>query len=359
MRFLLVLFIVLSACILLGGLCMLAAGVKAADAMICIAIGCLLFFGAGAYMASHPGHRLAKGLVIGLVALIVGGLLLTVLVAITYSLLFRPFADMEHYLRVWENPVTVSAVVTDHNSYDDDGDTDYRSYITYIYDDVRYIDFPYEDRDKEADLTPLGTEVTVQISPLNPKQQISQLKRSGSRVPFTSILLFASLAGIYILIQKSFRPKHTRGIPDTETIRKDIQAKIRRRFLRPFLLLCWVGYSFLYWRYSISLSQTPLFLAGISGAGWLYCMFATIRDYRCAENDDFELHRDLLVDKQEYEDDGSYTYWLCYQRGDRTWKTKVKADVFSRAKIGDSVVAVYLPGRKKPIVHYDSDGMSH
>lgn len=74
---------------------------------------------------------------------------LVVLVAIAVAMgvfLMKPLQASEHYLQVWKNPVTVTATVTDYDSYDDDGDTDYQSFISYDYNGVHYENIQYENR---------------------------------------------------------------------------------------------------------------------------------------------------------------------------------------------------------------------
>lgn len=353
------LFILAAIFLIVGGFYMLIADEELTASIICISVGvvALLFLGLGKFVISRPGNRLGTGLLVGISILLCGGLALAVLVPAAYAVVVQPFADLEHCRQVWQQPVTVLAIVSDHKSYDDEGDTDYRSYISYTYNNVHYENIRFEDKDDKEDLTSQGTLVTIQVSPKDPKKLIQQLKRNSAVVPVSIAILLAGLTAIYTLIQHNRLSRICLGTPDRETVKKDIKIKIRSRFLRPYLLLCGIGYSFLYWRYCVVLNQTPLILAIICGAGWLCCIYATIRDYRHAENDDFELRRDLLVDKQESTDsDGDTTYSLYYKSGEQTWHTNVNATIYSHAKIGQTIVAAYLPSKKKPIIHYDSLG---
>ena len=55
--------------------------------------------------------------------------------------------------------------------------------------------------------------------------------------------------------------------------------------------------------------------------------------------------------------DDSDTYQLIYKNdlGD-TWKVNVSSSRSYKARIGEIAYAVYLDGRKKPLLHYDMDG---
>lgn len=351
-KVIIIILISAAAFLIVGGFILLMLGKETVGAVFCIVLGaiCLLFFGIGMFQLSHPGSKVATSLLIGLCVLFVGFLVAGVCSSLISTMVLSPFSDMEHYRQVWQDPISVTATVTDHRSYNDDGDTDYTSYITYSYDGTRYTDYEYENRDNKEDLTPIGTTVTVQISPKDPSRQISQLKSSSNIVPFVLFLLFLGLSSVYSLVQRQALSYAV--LPDTQTICRDIKIKVRSRMARPFFLLCILGYGFLYLRYSVLFGIIPLMISLAAAAGWLFCMFTTIRDYRRADRGDYELRRDVLVDKKDFSDAESSSYILCYKSGERTWKSSTDFGTYNRAKIGDVTVAVYLPGKKKPIVHY-------
>ena len=356
---LLVMFIAAGVLSLLGGFLLLLIG-EYKLGLISLAIGVvtLLFFGCSAILIPNPGNKIAKFLALAPVVLLFAGVFVFFGGSVIYFFVWKPAADLEHYLQVRENPITVKAVVTDHESYDDDGDTDYRSYVTYTYNDVRYDKITYENKDEEEDLTPLGEEVDLQVSPKDPGQQISKLKNSGWGVVLMGIwLLSFGLAGAYVLVQRLRLSGKNGGTPDTETICHDIKVMILSRFFRPFLLLCGIGYGAAYWRYSVVFGKIPLIVAMISGVLWLYCMYTTVRDLRWAENGEYELRRDVLVDKEESSDsEGNSSYVLYFEGNGKKWKTGTKAKNYEQAQIGDVVTAAFLPGKKKPTVYYGRNG---
>ena len=42
--------------------------------------------------------------------------------------------------------------------------------------------------------------------------------------------------------------------------------------------------------------------------------------------------------------------------GDTVWKTNVTERYCHRAAIGETVLSVFRPGKKRPLLHYDTEG---
>lgn len=358
---LLLLFVLVSIFLIIGGT-MIALVDDSVGGIVCAGIGVfvLLLFVGIAFHEKHPESKFGAYCLAGLGVLIAAGACIFIFSAMFMGMFVEPFRDMEHYLKVYETPVTVTATVTNYDSYDDDGSTVYESFVTYTYQQTRYKDFLYERKHNREDLTPLGNEVTIQISPLDPRTQISKLAQNNGGVHFSSAIVCLALSGLYMFLQQLHLSKGLRGTPDRDTVQKDLKIKIRSRILRPFLLLCWISYGLLFLRYSVVLEATPLILAIVSFCGWLYCMAQTIRDYRNVEMDDFRLQRDVLVDKSEDTDsEGSTTYSLKYQGDSGAWSRNVPYKDYNLACVGDAVLAAYLPGKKKPTLHYTRDGIAH
>ncbi len=357
-RILLILLFLVPIFLIAGGTILLLAGVETTGAIICIILGVLTLgiLGAAIFLTFYPGNRIASGIVVGILAAIAGSIALAVLSSMIYTMILQPCLDIEHYRQVWQNPVSVSAVVTRHNSYDNDGDKDYRSCVSYTYNNTHYQDYPYENRDKEEQLTPIGTEVTIQISPKDPSRQIAELKSHGKMLPFSIVLIPLVIAALYMLLQRLMLTKAGADTLSAETIQKDTKLLIRSRMLRPFLLQCIIIYSFIYWRYSFALGWLPLIVAAVSCAGWLFCMYTTIRDYRCVESENYTIRQDVLINKKEITDADGTTYVLEYRNNKKTWTTSADLRAYNRACIGDTVLAVYLPNKKKPLLHYDRNG---
>lgn len=289
---------------------------------------------------------------------VVGILLAVVMMAVMVCFfVVKPIRAAEHYLQVWKNPVTVTATVTEHDSYDDEGDTDYRSYISYEYNGVHYDNIQYEDCSDREDLTAVGTAVNVQVSPKDPSKQIDQLKGAGKLLHIGWFMPAFALAFVYHFLVNSRMSKDCLGTPDMDTVQRDLKIHILGRFWGAFSFLCMLGYGLMYWRYSPLLGKIPLIIAGVCCPLWLWNLLIGIRDYRYVKLGEFQLHRDVLVNKEiKTDSEGSDSYHLYYQSADRKWDTTTNAENYQKAQIGSSVLAVYLKGKNKPTLHYDHRG---
>lgn len=279
-----------------------------------------------------------------------------VFVVMFVALLVLPIRDAEHYLQVWENPAVVTAVVTKHGSYDDDGDTDYASFVSYTYDGKVYRNMEYEDRDQEKDLTPLGTEVSLAISPKDPEKQVEQLRKNARSLYAGGIIIPLLLVLVYHFLLRKKLTKRCPGTPDPDTLLHDIKIKIATRFFRTAMLLIAVAMGIFHWCYGLVLGKGVGGIALVCMVLWIPGLLRAIREYRQAEQGDYELSRDTLVEKKEISSADDSSYYLYYQNGDRKWKVSTTFTNYCRAKVGSAVVAVYLTGHAKPIVHYSHEG---
>lgn len=287
----------------------------------------------------------------------VGILLAVVMMAVMVRFfVVKPIRAAEHYLQVWKKPVTVTATVTDYDSYDDDGDTDYRSYISYEYNGVRYQNLKYEAEDTKNALTPVGTEVNIKISPEDPSVRIDQLKNDGRGLYIGLGLCALILAFLYNSLQKRRLTKELIGTPDSDTVQRDLKLKILGSGGCAFWPLSAVFYGVAAWRYSMLLGDGAWVVCGICCLLGVRKWVVTIRNCRRVESGEFELRHDVLVDKQEYHDTEGSSYTLYYQNDNRKWKLNTSRKNYERAEIGDTIVAVYLAGNKKPTIHYNHEG---
>lgn len=60
-----------------------------------------------------------------------GGIMFLGILFFAFITMFFPLRDLEHYIRVYQNPMTVTATVIQHETHRDDGDTKYKSIISY------------------------------------------------------------------------------------------------------------------------------------------------------------------------------------------------------------------------------------
>lgn len=273
-------------------------------------------------------------------------------VVILCILLIGSISSLEHFNRVHENPLVVTATVVTHESYDNDGDTDYCSYVRYKVQDVLYENRPYEDVDTITELTPLGQTVQLEVSPEDPAEQISELKREGQLL-FVFLPIFLALVSLgWKSVLRKQRSKENFSTPEPETIRKDALLTITSRFSLPFFLLMALGYGLCVWRYPAAAYDAMEYFAAGCAAIWLFCLFVAVRDCNIIRRDEYKLRRDILLRKDSRADDETASYYLIYRSEAQTWKTRVTKEEFDQAREGSSILSVYLPGKQKPVVHY-------
>lgn len=266
-------------------------------------------------------------------------------------------ARMEHYMRVYQNPLVVEAEVTHHAEESDDDGTDYVSFISYTANGKTYRNIRYETKGNQKKLTPKGTIVTVEVSPEDPSQLIDKLASAQGGVAVMIPLGGFALAGAWKWGIPKLRSKGNGGTPDEETVRRDLRLTILSRFLPAALLLICAGYGLMYWRYAQVVGSWCLWVIVGAGAGWLCGAILGLRDMKAVKQGDYSLHRDVLVRKEYSTDsDGDPTYTLHYSTADRSWCCNVNQKRYHAAKEGTSVLAVYLPKKKKPILHYNETG---
>jgi len=266
-------------------------------------------------------------------------------------------AGMEHYMRVCDNPLTVTATVTNHDSYDDDGTTRYRSYISYTVDGRKYADIHYESEDARSRLTAVGETVNVDVSPEKPQLLVSELRSRGTMVYVMIPFMAIPLARLWNTQVCGKRSRRNPGTPDRETISRDLNLTILSRTFPAFCFLVAAGYGLMRLRYGHYAGGFCLWASLGLAVVWLIYLCFAIRNWSAVKRGDFELRRDVLT-KKDYipGDDSPDSYYLYYTSGDKTWKTSVSQKKYEEAVIGATALAVYLPGRKKPVYHYDEAG---
>lgn len=290
------------------------------------------------------------------VLIAIGGVLMLAAFAVVVFFVAVPVISLEHYNRVYQNPLTVTATVTVHDDYDDEGDTDYRSYISYQAGGRSYSDIQFEDKDTASELTPIGTQLQVQVSPEDPGRLISELEGEGRMLIFSAPMLMYILSGLAGMLIRNRRSRGICGTPDRETIARDLKLTILGRMSHFFWFLIGAGYLTMWWRYPAVYQKKTLIAAAVCGVTWLWCVFRDIRDDAKVRHQEFEVRRDELVQKEYIPDSEGDTYRLHYRSGERTWSRDVSERYYNSVSEGAKILAVYLPGEKKPSLHYDLDG---
>ena len=282
--------------------------------------------------------------------------ILLILAVILMGAVVRDFLTAEHYRRVYRDPITVTATVTKHDMESDSEDTSYYSYISYTVDGNTYHNVQYERVNNQDARTPLGQEVTVQVSPEAPGTLLQSLKQ-----PFSLYAEFFFLSLMASWAITSFRKRRLStgvySMPGSDTVTSDLMVTVRARTCRVLWLLMLVVTGVLYWRYPMMYKGGYLVAGAVYGLFWLLCMFSAIQDAKRVQNGDYTVQRDILVRKEKYEDDDCNTHYrLHYAAGGRTWSRDVTWQEYQRASEGSSVRSVYLAGGRRPVLHYTPDG---
>ena len=270
--------------------------------------------------------------------------------------ILKPVQALEHMARVRENPVEVTAVVTHHRELESDDDVDYYSYICYEAEGVFYEDIRYESKSYRQDLTPVGTVVTVQVSPEDPGTLLSELQGHGNSILYTIPfwnLLFSLWVGYLIRLGRS---KGLGSTPDQDTIRQDLRLTILARSSRLFFMWVAVGYACVGVKFRGLVEDWVLPGAAVCAVICAVLLRNSFKDLNRIREGNYQLHRDELVEKNFVEDSEGDTYTLIYRSGENIWTKATNKRHFDSVTEGSVVLAVYLPGTKKPVMHYDLDG---
>ena len=244
----------------------------------------------------------------------------------------------EEYRRVYDNVLSLTAIVTKHDSYWESGDehqsgeTRYRSYVSYVANGVRYTE-EYENESKEKYLTPVGEQVTIQVSPENPQRRVSELWGFSIAMPLILIPMSAFIAPVWRYMLR--RRRNSCGTPDQETVERDLRLTVWGRYSLCFWLLLAAGWGIIYWRYQAVLGIWVLILAVIASAMWIWCLARVIRDLHNVTNQAYTQKRKTKqVTEQSAKDSNAAT---------TLQKTQ-------------STLEIYLPKRESPVLCYDING---
>lgn len=270
-------------------------------------------------------------------------------------ILVKGFISIEHYNRVYMKPVAVTATVTYYDSYDNDGDTDYRSYVSYEVNGKKYTGIRYEDKGDKSKLTPIGEQVKIEVSPEDPSVTMKALK-GDCLMLWMAWLPCLMVAGLWNFTLKGVRSKGNTGVPDKETLEKDLKLTILSHFAQPLFLTSAIITTVITLRYSGLVPEWLIIVPAVLFIALLVVVFNSIKDIKIVNNEEYTISRDKLVNKKYETSEDSATYTLYYRSGDKEWQTSVSRANYNKAKIGDMVEAVYLPNKKRPLMHYNISG---
>ena len=291
---------------------------------------------------------------------VIGMLIAFVLLWLSLVFLIIPGVKiMEHYNRVYENPLCVEATVTNNKAVDDgEGHTEYESYITYVVNGVTYQGVHYKTVNRQEQLTDIGQIVSVEVSPEDPGVLVSKmLGRAGGYLMMGLILFTMLFSAECTAVLRSRCTRGLVGAPDDDIIERDAKWIIWSNpwnyiffYIFSLALFCWL-------RYGAWVHVCVGIVAIVAGVLLAVCLFVALHRSNRVRNREWELRADKLVrkDKVSGGDEGD-TYYLYFQSDDKDWKTATTEADYNATQVGACRWVVHLKGRKKPIVYYDVYG---
>lgn len=263
-------------------------------------------------------------------------------------------ADVEQYRRVYRTPLIAEATVTQHEEGEDYAD----SYIEYTLDGVTYTDILYESEDTVSELTPIGCEVLVKVSDEDPSRTFDDLEESGYMLLLFGTILLLCAAGVWSWLVHSRRSKGVVGMPEPDVLQRDVRLTIYGRYFLGFWALFTVACLVAKWRYPMVFGN-ELRLLVIAGAVLFFvCLLRAVYDIASLNEENFEVRRDVLEKKEFDRDPDGTTCILHYRSGERVWKAVASKKRFDATREGDTVLAVYLRNKRRPVMHYDQQGIA-
>lgn len=285
----------------------------------------------------------------------IGGVFLVMIFVLMAGMFLKGIKSLEHYNRVYRDSLRVTATVTKHDSYTDEGNTEFYAYISYAVGDAQYTNIQYENKDHKTELTPIGQQVVITVSPEDPAKQTDDLLDARFSSEFATIPLAFLLAIGWQHLLYSKRSKQLTNAPDQEVLTRDLRLTIYGRFFLVFGLVLVVLIGGLWLRYPTVIDLWAKYTVAGCGIIWLYCLISAIRSLNAVKYQQYRIHRDVLVKKTEtYDAEDGCSYQLEFQSDCGTrWSRHVTEALYKTMQEGKTVLAIYLPGKKGPVLHYN------
>lgn len=280
------------------------------------------------------------------------------LVVALVAMVFHSVQSLEHYNRVYRDPLEVTAVVTRYSKHEDsEGDVDYISHVTYSVNGTAYT-VQYESENHESELTPIGTEVNIQVSREDPGRTIKGLRSSGYAAVFLAAAWSFVIPSIWCRGLKRKRSRDVAGMPDTETVERDIRLTIFSGvplYFWPMLSLACLA---LLLRYSAATGEWLPYVLVFCALVAVMLLVNAMRKLHALKNRQYLLRRDYLANKEsKYDSEDGFQYYLYFHGADgNKWSKTTSEAEYRSIQPGNTVVSVYMPGQKKPFLHYNTAG---
>lgn len=262
------------------------------------------------------------------------------------------------YSRYMEDPIYVDAVVTEYEEYwdSDEGGNVYEVYVSYTIDNETFPRVYYLQENSKEELVAIGEHLSLIV---DPQDHGKLYKNAMNAFMIISVdVIFCMLIAAFL---RDFRRRHlTAGLQssvETAALEKDLHIIIRGRVARVLWLLLTILFGGFRLAFPLLFGKGYMIAAAVTGVFWLITMTnALIATYK-VRHGMYTVHIDQLVKKDTGTDsDGAPVYRLYYESGSRRWDSSVSQAEYQRANVGATVVAVYLQGCSRPIMHYNHLG---
>lgn len=234
---------------------------------------------------------------------------------------------------------------------DSDGDEYYRLIVEFFYAGEKYHSSYGRYRSRDSAEAMIGKEVAITINPSNPKEQLRDIAFGASIYLLLSSLM---LIGVFAFV---FIPKRKWYVEAYGLHRACIEKDVWRKHWQN--MSPWLGF------YAVVLVVVIIFLMFRGDAGnipslSLLCLglgtvsfIPWLKDTKLIRRGKFRHSVHTLVNKETQESDNGTDYYLVYSDGNLTWSHKVSRRKYKEAQMGETVIAVFLEGRKKAHLVYD------
>lgn len=255
--------------------------------------------------------------------------------------------SLEHYARVYQNPLTVTARVTAHVK---DGD-EYQSLLSYTADGTTYSDIEFEEKEEILDLTPVGTIVTIQVSPEDPAQTIADLLSfCGSGIMISAVVCCLLAGTVWKWVLRRFLSKEKNVIPETEILERDLRLTILSR-KAPIAWMVLGGLQIAVWVYYLGVfSADKLIFPAICIVIGVLCLVSVFRKLRLVNEPRYRLEKHMLIRKEQAYGN---KYRLVFKGNNgQEWSKIVKEKEYLSVRTGSTILTVHLPGKAEPVLRY-------
>jgi len=272
-----------------------------------------------------------------------------VLIALTLRGYVGMIQDCEEYVRLYKNPLVVTAKVVAHDEKkDNEGESTYYSYISYTAQGKEYNRVRYQTTSFRRELKAVGTTFSLELNPENPRQRMDQVS-SASYVGFLALALGCSVALLLHTLRRMGYTGDMEGTVEEETVRRDLLTWARCGYLRTAVVLTvllrlpvQLGFPMLADGASV-ITTVVLIVLGV------YLVWDTARNRRLVLQGEYRVSADMLAEQAKEE-----LNWhkLKFSGSCGEWDVLLNEKEWGKLRLDAPFYSVWLSERSIPVLHY-------